>query len=220
MQIPREFIGAVIGPGGKIIQEMQRETNTTINIEEVGDFGVIDIAAPNVDDINAAIERINLICTKPEVGEVYEGTIKTITAFGAFVEFLPGTDGLLHVTEIAYRHIDNVEDVLKVGDKIKVKLIEIDEKTGKYRLSHKVLLPKPEGYTEQEARPRGNNGRPSRPNGNDRRNGGDRGPRGNNPRGPRNNDRRPHNDNREQQPRREEPQAPATPELPDFPELD
>jgi polyribonucleotide nucleotidyltransferase len=195
---------------------MQRETNTTINIEEVGEFGVIDIAAPNVDDINAAIERINLICTKPEVGEVYEGTIKTITAFGAFVEFLPNTDGLLHVTEIAYRHIDNVEDVLKVGDKIKVKLIEIDEKTGKFRLSHKVLLPKPEGYSEEK--PRGN-GRGPRGNGNDRRNGGDRGPRNGN-HGPRNNDRRPHNDNREAQPRHEEPKAPAAPELPDFPELD
>lgn len=158
MQIPREFIGAVIGQGGKVIQEMQRQTNTTINIEEVGEFGMIDIAAANVNDINAAVERINAITTLPEVGEIYEGTVKTITAFGAFVEFLPGTDGLLHVSEIAYRRVENVEDVLKVGDKIKVKLIEIDEKTGKYRLSHKALLPKPEGYVEPEPKPRGGRG--------------------------------------------------------------
>lgn len=228
MQIPREFIGAVIGPGGKIIQEMQRETNTTINIEEVGDFGVIDIAAANVNDINAAVERIKLITTKPEVGEIYEGTVKTITAFGAFVEFLPNTDGLLHVTEIAYRRIENVEDVLKVGDKIKVKLIEIDEKTGKFRLSHKVLLPKPEGYTEPESKPRngGNRDRNDRgPRNNAPRNNerGERGPRNNdrkNDRGPRNNEHRNHDRKNENQERPVEPQAPTTPDLPDFPELD
>ena len=215
LQIPREFIGAVIGPGGKVIQEMQRETNTTINIEEVGEFGVIDVAAANVDDINAALDRIKLICTKPEVGEVYEGKIKTITDFGAFVEFLPGTDGLLHVTEIAYRRIENVEDVLKVGDTIKVKLIEIDEKTGKYRLSHKVLLPKPEGYVEPTSRPRNGNGNGNRPQrgGNDHR-GNDRGPRNH---GPRNNDRpRNNGNNGGNQPKQD---APQKPELPDFPEL-
>ncbi len=226
MQIPREFIGAVIGPGGKIIQEMQRETHTTINIEEVGEFGVIDIAAPNLDDINAVIERINLITTKPEVGEIYEGTVKTITAFGAFVEFLPGTDGLLHVTEIAYRRIENVEDVLKVGDKIKVKLIEIDEKTGKYRLSHKVLLPKPEGYTENESRPRGGNSRGPR-NGGERRGDSrpDRNARGGNDhrrdRGPRNGGER-RNEPRQQgghEPQPERPAEPQTPDLPDFPEM-
>ncbi|MCQ2283300.1 MAG: polyribonucleotide nucleotidyltransferase [Bacteroidales bacterium] len=226
MQIPREFIGAVIGPGGKIIQEMQRETNTTINIEEVGDFGVIDIAAANADDINAAINRIKLITTKPEVGEIYEGTVKTITAFGAFVEFLPNTDGLLHVTEIAYRRIENVEDVLKVGDKIKVKLIEIDEKTGKFRLSHKVLLPKPEGYVEPEAKPRNNDRRPRNGEHNGERKGGDRNDRGprhehRNDRGPRNNDRRPRNNENHEHPEKPvEPKAPETPELPDFPELD
>ncbi|MBO7647961.1 MAG: polyribonucleotide nucleotidyltransferase, partial [Bacteroidales bacterium] len=227
MQIPREFIGAVIGPGGKVIQEMQRETHTTINIEEVGEFGVIDIAAPNLDDINAVIERINLITTKPEVGEIYEGTVKTITAFGAFVEFLPGTDGLLHVTEIAYRHIDNVEDVLKVGDKIKVKLIEIDEKTGKFRLSHKVLLPKPEGYTEAESRPRGPRGpRNGGGNNGERRNGerrNDNRPKGGNnerrDRGPRHNN----NNERRNEPRpsnnNERPAEPQANDLPDFPEF-
>ena len=172
-------------------------------------------ASTQDEALNAVIERINLICTKPEVGEVYEGTIKTITAFGAFVEFLPNTDGLLHVTEIAYRHIDNVEDVLKVGDKIKVKLIEIDEKTGKFRLSHKVLLPKPEGYSEEKPR---NNG-PRGPRNNDRRGGdrNDRGPRNGN-HGPRGNNHGPRNNgNRDAQPRQD---APQTPELPDFPELD
>lgn len=163
MLIARDQIGAVIGPGGKIIQEMQRETNTTINIEEVGDHGVIDIAAANVDDINRAIQRIKAITAVPEIGEIYDGKVKGITTFGAFVEIIPGTDGLLHISEIAYRRLENVEDVLKVGDEIKVKLIAVDEKTGKLKLSHKVLLPKPEGYKEDTRPPRpprqdGNNG--------------------------------------------------------------
>ena len=153
MQIPREFIGAVIGQGGKVIQEMQRETNTTINIEEVGDFGIIDIAAANVDDINAAVERIKLITTVPEVGEVYDGVVKTIQPFGAFVEIIPGTDGLLHISEICWKRLETVEEVLHVGDHIQVKLIEIDDK-GKMRLSHRVLEEKPEGYKEPEQRPR------------------------------------------------------------------
>lgn len=178
IQIPRDFIGAVIGPGGKIIQEMQRETNTVINIEEVGEYGIVDVAAANLNDINAAIARIKAITTLPEVGEIYEGTVKTITNFGAFVEFLPGTDGLLHVSEISYRRIDNVEDVLKVGDRIKVKLIEIDEKTGKYRLSHRALLPKPDGYVERENRPHGgHNSDKHRDDRGDRRNRHDRGDR-------------------------------------------
>ncbi|MBO6080786.1 MAG: polyribonucleotide nucleotidyltransferase [Bacteroidales bacterium] len=218
MQIPREFIGAVIGPGGKIIQEMQRETNTVINIEEVGDFGVIDIAAANVDDINAAMERIKLITTLPEVGEIYEGTVKTITDFGAFVEFLPNTDGLLHVSEIAYRRIENVADVLNVGDKIKVKLIEIDEKTGKYRLSHRALLPKPEGYEEEK--PRGNGGRNGGPrNGGGRENRGDRGPRPNGGDRSRNNGGgNPHRGNSNQHDGR--PHRQERRELPDFPDMD
>ena len=139
MQIDREFIGAVIGPGGKNIQELQRETNTVINIEEVGDFGIIDIAAPNLDDINRAIDRIKAITTKPEIGEVYEGVVKNIQPFGAFVEFLPGTDGLLHISEICEKRLDTVEEMLHEGDKIKVKLLSIDPKTGKYKLSHKAL---------------------------------------------------------------------------------
>lgn len=142
LKIAREFIGAVIGPGGKIIQELQRETNTTINIEENGEFGIIDIAAPNLEDINRAVAKIKNITSVPEVGEVYEGKVKAITAFGAFVEFLPNTDGLLHISEITHRRLEKVEEVLKEGDMIQVKLIAIDPKTGKYKLSHKVLLDK------------------------------------------------------------------------------
>ena len=155
MQIPREFIGAVIGPGGKVIQEMQRETNTVINIEEVGDFGIIDIAAANVDDINAAMERINRITEVPEEGKVYEGPVKSILEFGAFIEILPGKDGLMHISEYDWKRVDNLEDLIKVGDILQVKLIGIEEKTGKLKLSRRALLPKPEGYKEPEARPRG-----------------------------------------------------------------
>ncbi|MDR1879078.1 MAG: polyribonucleotide nucleotidyltransferase [Bacteroidales bacterium] len=149
MTIPREFIGAVIGPGGKIIQEMQRETNTIINITEEGEFGIIDIASSDKDSIDAAIARIKLIVAVPEVNEIYHGTVKSILAFGAFVEILPGKDGLLHISEIDHKRINNVEDVLKVGDKLDVKLIEIDKKTGKLKLSRKVLLPKPERSGKQ-----------------------------------------------------------------------
>ena len=194
---------------------MQRETNTVINIEEVGEFGVIDIAAANVDDINAAMERIKLITTLPEVGEIYEGTVKTITDFGAFVEFLPNTDGLLHVSEIAYRRIDNVADVLNVGDKIKVKLIEIDEKTGKYRLSHRALLPKPEGYEEEK--PRGNGGRNGGRDRNGSRDRGDRGPRPGSDRN-RPNGGNPHRGNSNQQDGHRHRQERR--ELPDFPDMD
>lgn len=177
MQIARDQIGAVIGPGGKIIQELQRETNTVINIEEVGDYGIIDIAAANLDDINAAIKRIKGITAVPEVGEIYDGKVKSILPFGAFIELFPGTDGLLHISEIAHKRLENVEDVLKIGDEIQIKVIAIDEKTGKLKLSHKILLPKPEGYKEEErpSRPHGSNGRPPHQR-NDRNNG------GNNPR--------------------------------------
>jgi polyribonucleotide nucleotidyltransferase len=144
MTIPREFIGAVIGPGGKIIQEMQRETGATIVIEEVGEFGVIDIVSNNKASIDAVKEKIKRIVSVPEVGDVYHGTVKTITAFGAFVEILPGKDGLLHISEIEWSRLKDVESVLKVGDKIDVKLIEVDPKTGKLKLSRKVLLPKPD----------------------------------------------------------------------------
>jgi polyribonucleotide nucleotidyltransferase len=144
LTIPREFIGAVIGPGGKIIQEMQRETGATIVIEEVGEFGVIDIVSNNKASIDAVKEKIKRIVSVPEVGDVYHGTVKTITAFGAFVEILPGKDGLLHISEIEWSRLKDVESVLKVGDKIDVKLIEVDPKTGKLKLSRKVLLPKPD----------------------------------------------------------------------------
>ena len=144
MTIPREFIGAVIGPGGKIIQEMQRETGSTIVIEEVGEFGIIDIVSNNKAAIDAVKEKIKRIVSVPEVGEVYTGTVKTITAFGAFVEILPGKDGLLHISEIEWSRLKDVESVLKVGDKIEVKLIEVDPKTGKLKLSRKVLLPRPD----------------------------------------------------------------------------
>lgn len=152
MSIPKEFIGAIIGPGGKIIQEMQKETKTIIVIEEKGEFGVIDIVSVNKEGIEAALARIKGIIAVPEVGEEYEGVVKNLQSFGAFVEFLPGKDGLLHVSEISWERVNNVEEVLKSGDKIKVKLIEVDKKTGKYKLSHKALLPKPEGYVERAPR--------------------------------------------------------------------
>lgn len=164
LTIPKEFIGAVIGPGGKIIQEMQKETKTTIVIEEKGEFGVIDIVSVNKEGIEAALAKIKGITTVPEIGQEYDGEVKNLQTFGAFVEFLPGKDGLLHISELAWERVNNVEDVFKVGDKIKVKLIEVDKKTGKYKLSHRVLLPKPEGFVErpQRERPeRPNNNRPS-----------------------------------------------------------
>lgn len=140
--IPREFIGAVIGPGGKIIQEIQRQTGATILIEEVGDFGVVEIFSIDKDSMEAAHNWVKSIVAVPEVGEVYEGTVKAIQAYGAFVEILPGKEALLHVSEISWERIQDVNTVLKVGEKIQVKLIGTDEKTGKLRLSRKVLLPK------------------------------------------------------------------------------
>ncbi|MEG1910242.1 MAG: S1 RNA-binding domain-containing protein, partial [Bacteroidales bacterium] len=132
--------------------EMQRETGTTISIEEVGDFGIIDIAGTDKACMDAALERIKNITAVPEVGAVYDGVVKNIQTFGAFVEILPGKDGLLHISEISWNRLEKVEDALKEGDKIQVKLIEVDKKTGKLKLSHRVLLPKPEGYKEPEAR--------------------------------------------------------------------
>ncbi len=143
MTIPKEFIGAIIGPGGKIIQEMQRETNTTILIEEVGEFGIIDIIANDNESFEKAIQRIKRIVAVPEIGEVYKGIVKSIMPFGAFIEVLPGKDGLLHISEIDWKHLEKVEEVLKIGDEISVKLIDIDKKTGKMKLSRKVLLPRP-----------------------------------------------------------------------------
>lgn len=152
MKIPKEFIGAVIGPGGKVIQEMQRETGTTIVIEEVGEFGIIDIVANNVEAKDAVVEKIKRICAVPEVGEIYKGKVKNITTFGAFIEILPGQDGLLHISEIEWRRLEKVEDALKVGDEVEVKLIDVDPRTGKLKLSRKVLLEKPANY--QDNRPK------------------------------------------------------------------
>lgn len=159
MQIPKEFIGAVIGPQGKVIQEMQKDTGTTITIEEVGEFGMVQIASADKEGIEKATARIKAIIAVPEVGEIYDGTIRSVMPYGAFVEFMPGKDGLLHVTEIDWKRIEKVEDVLKEGDQIRVKLIGIDKQSGKFKLSHKVLIPKPEGYVEPAPRPaRSNNG--------------------------------------------------------------
>jgi polyribonucleotide nucleotidyltransferase len=145
----------VIGTGGKVIQEMQRETGTEIAIEEVGEFGIIDIASANKDSIDAAIAKIKAIIEVPEIGSVYQGTIKTIQPFGAFVEFLPGKEALLHISEIDWKRIETMEETgLKEGDSIEVKLLDIDKRTGKLKLSHRVLLPKPEGYVEPPRRER------------------------------------------------------------------
>jgi polyribonucleotide nucleotidyltransferase len=162
LTIPREFIGQVIGPGGKIIQEIQRDTGSKIVIEEKGEFGIIDIVSADKDSIDRAVSRIKGITTVPEVGTEYDGKVKTIMPFGAFVEFLPGKDGLLHISEVDWKRLENLDGILKEGDAVKVKLIEIDEKTGKFRLSRKVLLPKPEGFQERPARPQGprNNDKP------------------------------------------------------------
>ena len=172
-EIPKEFIGAVIGPGGKIIQQMQEDTNTTITIDEVDGVGKVQVSAPNKDAIDAALAKIKAIVAIPEVGEVYEGTVRSIMPYGCFVEILPGKDGLLHISEIDWKRLETVEEAgIHEGDKIKVKLLEIDPKTGKYKLSRRVLLEKPEGYVERERRPRRE---------------GDR--RGHGPRQPRRNDR-------------------------------
>jgi len=144
LTIPKEFIGAVIGPGGKVIQEIQAETNSTIVIEEIDNYGIIDVVTTDKESSDAAIARIKAITAVPEIGEVYLGTVKNITAFGAFIEIIPGKEGLLHISEIDWKHLKTVEEVLKTGDKVKVKLIDIDSRTGKLKLSRKVLLPRPE----------------------------------------------------------------------------
>ena len=153
--IPKEYIGAVIGPGGKIIQQMQEDTGATITIDETDGVGKVQVSAPNKESIEAAIAKIKAIVAVPEVGEVYDGTVKSIMPYGCFVEILPGKEGLLHISEIEWKRLETVEEAgIKEGDKIKVKLLEIDPKTGKYKLSHRVLEPKPEGYVERERRPR------------------------------------------------------------------
>ena len=176
--IPGEFIGAVIGTGGKVIQDIQRTTGTTITITEEGDKGIVDIFGENKDAMDAALARIKAITTVPEVGETYHGKVVSILEFGAFVEILPGKEGLLHISELDYKKVDKVEDVLQVGDEVDVKLLEIDEKTGKMRLSRRALLPAPEGWVEHERKPRLNGGNGGGRGGRDR----DRGDRGRGPR--------------------------------------
>ncbi|MBQ2553897.1 MAG: polyribonucleotide nucleotidyltransferase [Prevotella sp.] len=154
-EIPKEFIGAVIGPGGKIIQQMQEDTGATITIDEEDGVGKVQVSAPNKESIDAAVGKIRSIVAVPEVGEVYEGTVRSIMPYGCFVEILPGKDGLLHISEIDWKRLETVEEAgIKEGDKLTVKLLDIDAKTGKYKLSHRVLIPKPEGYVERERRPR------------------------------------------------------------------
>ena len=168
--IPKEFIGAVIGPGGKIIQQIQEESGATVTIDETDGVGKVQVSAPNKESIDKAISKIRAIVAIPEVGEVYDGTIRSIMPYGCFVEIMPGKDGLLHISEIDWKRLETVEEAgLKEGDKIQVKLMEIDPKTGKYKLSHRVLIPKPEGYVERERR--------QRPERGERRQRGDRGER-------------------------------------------
>ena len=153
IEIPKEFIGAVIGPGGKIIQQMQEDTGATITIDEVDGVGKVQVSAPNKDSIDAALAKIKAIVAIPEVGEIYEGTVRSIMPYGCFVEILPGKDGLLHISEIDWKRLETVEEAgIKEGDKIQVKLLEIDPKTGKYKLSHRVLIEKPADYVERPAR--------------------------------------------------------------------
>ncbi|WP_440425369.1 polyribonucleotide nucleotidyltransferase [Prevotella sp.] len=180
--IPKEFIGAVIGPGGKIIQQIQEESGATVTIDETDGKGKVQVSAPNKESIDKAISKIRAIVAIPEVGEVYEGTVRSIMPYGCFVEIMPGKDGLLHISEIDWKRLETVEEAgLKEGDKIKVKLLEIDPKTGKYKLSHRVLIPKPEGYVERERRPRPERGeRRTRPERGERRPRSERGERFNN----------------------------------------
>ena len=151
--IPKEFIGAVIGPGGKIIQGIQEDTGSVITIEETDGVGVVQVSGANKDVIDAALGKIKAIVAVPEVGEVYDGVIRSVMPYGAFVEFMPGRDGLLHISEIDWKRLETVEEAgLKEGDHIQVKLVDIDQKTGKFKLSRRVLLEKPEGYVERPAR--------------------------------------------------------------------
>ena len=201
--IDGEFIGAVIGPGGKIIQEIQRETSNTINIEEENNKGIVKIFSANKENIDKALAWVKGIVAVPEIGETYEGTVKSIMPFGAFVEFMPGKQGLLHISEVSWKRLDSLEGVLAEGDKVKIKLVGTDPKSGKLRLSRKVLMEKPEGYVEPEKRERSDRG--------DRREGGDRGPRrdGGDRRG---NDRGPRRDDRGPRPPRQQETTNEAPE--------
>ena len=193
LTIPKDLIGAVIGPGGKIIQGIQEESGAIVSIEEIDNAGYIEVAATNKEAIDKAMAMINAIVELPEEGKTYTGTVRSILDFGAFVEFMPGRDGLLHISEISWERIDSMEaSGIKEGDTLEVKLIEIDKKTGKFRLSMRALQPKPEGYVERERAPRA----PRREGDRAPRREGDRAPRRDNNRGPRrDNNRGPRRDN-------------------------
>ncbi len=192
IEIPKEFIGAVIGPGGKIIQQMQEDTNTTITIDETDGVGKVQVAGPDKESIDAALAKIRAIVAIPEVGEVYDGVVRSIMPYGCFVEIMPGKDGLLHISEIDWKRLETVEEAgIKEGDHIQVKLLEIDSKTGKYKLSHRVLIEKPEGYQERPARRE----RGDRPERGDRRPRPERGERG---------ERRPRPERQERAPRHDQ----------------
>src|SRR5574344_56875 len=206
IQIPKEFIGAIIGPGGKIIQQMQEDTGATITIDEEDGVGKVQVSGPDKNSIDTALGKIKAIVAVPEIGEVYEGTVRSIMPYGCFVEIMPGKDGLLHISEIDWKRLETVEEAgIKEGDKIKVKLMEIDPKTGKYKLSRRALLEKPADYVERPARR-------ERPERGDRGDRGDRRPRGERPdRG----DRRPRGERPDRGERRPRPdfnnEAPAAP---------
>ena len=203
LEIPKEFIGAVIGPGGKIIQQMQEDTGATITIDEVDGVGKVQVSAPNKDSIDTAVGKIKAIVAIPEVGEVYDGVVRSIMPYGCFVEIMPGKDGLLHISEIDWKRLETVEEAgIKEGDHIQVKLLEIDPKTGKYKLSHRVLIEKPADYVERPARgerrerpERNGERRDRRPDRGDRR-GGDRHDRG---------ERRPRPEQQTEAPKEEQP---------------
>ena len=203
LEIPKEFIGAVIGPGGKIIQQMQEDTGATITIDEVDGVGKVQVSAPNKDSIDAAIGKIKAIVAIPEVGEIYDGVVRSIMPYGCFVEIMPGKDGLLHISEIDWKRLETVEEAgIKEGDHIQVKLLEIDPKTGKYKLSHRVLIEKPADYVERPARgerrerpERNGEHRDRRPDRGDRR-GGERHDRG---------ERRPRPEQQTEAPKEEQP---------------
>jgi len=174
IEIDKEFIGAVIGPGGKIIQDIQLRTGTTISIEERDGKGFVEILSENADNMQAAMDIVKGIVAIPEVGATYSGKVKTITDFGAFVEFMPGKDGLLHISEISWEKTPTMEGVFEEGQVLEVKLVEVDKKTGKFRLSQRALTPKPEGYVEREREPRPSNGGRGGDRRDDRRGGGNR----------------------------------------------
>ena len=207
-----EFIGAIIGKGGETIQKIQRETGTTITITEQqidgAQKGVVDIFGLDKESMDKAINWINGITAVPEVGTIYKGKIVSILEFGAFVEILPGKEGLLHISEIDWNKTEKVEDVINIGDEVEVKLLEIDAKTGKMRLSRRALIEKPEGYVEPERKPRGDRG-PRK----DDRQGGRRDDRRGGDRGPRRDDRGPRG------PRRDRNEAPAQNEQNNEPEM-